>query len=62
MDIQIPKCALMKCLNKSKMNSTTFNAQIQATNINFRNQRLLVLHQNEPYVYIGINLVHAQKI
>ena len=57
MDLGIPKCAIIGCPNKSKMNQKTFKTQIQATNITYRNQPILVLHQNKPYVYLGIHLV-----
>ena len=38
MDLGITKCAITGCPNKSKMNQETFKAQIQATNITYRNQ------------------------
>ena len=50
MDLGITKCAITGCLNKSKMNQETFKAQIQPTNITYRNQPIPALHQNEPYV------------
>ena len=34
---------------------------IQTQNINYRDQSLPVLHQNEPYVYLGIQLVPSLK-
>ena len=43
------------------MNQEIFKAQIQATNITYRNQPILVLHQNEPYVYLGIQLIPSLK-
>ena len=43
------------------MNQEIFKAQIQATNITCRNQPILVLHQNEPYVYLGIQLIPSLK-
>ena len=61
MDLGITKCAITSCPNKSKMNQETFKAQIQATNITYRNQPILVLHQNEPYVYQGIQLIPLLK-
>ena len=61
MDLGITKCAIIGCLNKSKMNQKTFKAQIQATNITYRNQLISVLHQNEPYVYLGIQLIPLLK-
>ena len=61
MDLDITKCAITGCPNKSKMNQETFKAQIQATNITYRNQPIPVLHQNEPYVYLGIQLIPSLK-
>ena len=61
MDLGITKCAITRCPNKSKMNQKTFKAQIQATNITYRNQPIPVLHQNEPYVYLGIQLIPSLK-
>jgi hypothetical protein len=61
MDLEIPKCAVTGCPNKSKMNPITFKALIQSTNINYRNQPLPVLHQHEPYTYLDINLVPSLK-
>ena len=61
MDLGITKCVVTGCLNKSKMNQETFKAQIQAINITYRNQPIPVLHQNEPYVYLGIQLIPSLK-
>ena len=61
MDLEITKCAIIGCPNKSKMNQETFKVQIQATNITYRNQLIPVLHQNEPYVYLGIQLIPSLK-
>ena len=43
------------------MNQESFKAQIQATNITYRNQPIPVLHQNEPCVYLGIQLIPSLK-
>ena len=61
MDFGIPKCAITGCPNESKMNPLAFKTQIQATNINYRNQPIPVLCQNEPYTYLGINLAPSLK-
>ena len=61
MDLGITKCAITRCSNKSKMNQETFKAQIQATNITYRNQPIPILHQNEPYLYLGIQLIPLLK-
>lgn len=52
-------CVVINCPNKSKLIPQAFKTQIQATNINFKNQPILVLTQHEPYVYLGINLVSS---
>ena len=57
----IPKCAVIGCPNKSKMNPITFKALIQSTNINYRNRPLPVLDQHKPYTYLGINLAPSLK-
>ena len=61
MDLGITKCAITGCSNKTKMNQETFKAQIQTTNITYRNQPIPVLHQNEPYVYLGIQSIPSLK-
>ena len=61
MDLGITKCAITGCPNKSKKNQETFKAQIQVTNITYRNQPLPVQHQNDPYVYLGIQLIPSLK-
>ena len=57
----VPKCVITGCPIKSKIKLKIFKAKIQAQNINYRNQPLFVLHQNEPYVYLGIQLVPSLK-
>ena len=61
MDLGVQKCAITGCPNKSKTKPDAFKSQIQAHNINYRNQPILVLHQNEPYVYLGIQLIPSLK-
>ena len=61
MDLGIPKCALTRCPNKSKLKPITFKALIQATNINYRNQPIPALNQHESYTYLGINLAPSLK-
>ena len=61
MDLRITKCAIIGCPKKSKMNQKAFKAQIQATNITYKNQAIPILHQNEQYVYLGIQLVPLLK-
>ena len=61
MDLGIPKCAITGCPNKSKMNPLAFKTQIQNTNINYRNEPIPILSQNESYTYLGINLAPSLK-
>jgi hypothetical protein len=57
MDLGINKCAIIGCPNKFKLSPTAFKAYIQSHNIQFRNQALPILHQNESYKYLEIQLV-----
>jgi hypothetical protein len=43
--------------NRSKLPPETFKAYIQGHNINFCNQSIQVLYQNEPYKFLGIQLL-----
>jgi hypothetical protein len=61
MELGIPKCAIAGCPNNKPMPTTTFKAYIQSHNIKYRNQHIPVLHQNEPYVYLGIQLIPSLK-
>jgi hypothetical protein len=58
---RIPKCTITGCPNNKSMLATTFKAYIQSHNIKYRNQPIPVLHQNEPYVYLGIQLIPSLK-
>ena len=57
MDLGINRCAITGCPNKSKFSPTTYKAYLQSHNIQFKNQALPTLHQNESYKYLGIQLV-----
>jgi hypothetical protein len=57
MNLGINKCAITGCPNRSPLSPITFKALIQSHNICFRNQPIPVLHQNESYKYLGIQLV-----
>jgi hypothetical protein len=61
MELGIPKCAIIGCPNNKPMPATTFKAYIQSHNIKYRNQPIPVLHQNEPYTYLGIQLIPSLK-
>jgi hypothetical protein len=62
MELGIPKCAITGCPNYKPMPPTTFKAYIQSHNIKYRNQPIPFLHQNEPYIYLGIQLLNSQAI
>jgi hypothetical protein len=57
MGLGINKCAIRGCPNKSKLSPTTFKAYLQSHNIQFRNQAIPILYQNESYKYLGIQLI-----
>jgi hypothetical protein len=57
MNLGINKCAITGCPNHSPLSPITFKALIQSHNICFRNQLVPILHQNESYKYLGIQLV-----
>ena len=61
MELGIPKCAITGCPNNKPIPATTYKAYIQSHDIKYRNQPIPVLHQNEPYVYLGIQLVPSLK-
>ena len=61
MELGISKCAIIGYPNKIHMIATTFKAYIQSQNITYRNQPISILHQNEPYVYLGIQLIPSLK-
>ena len=61
MDLGVPKCAITCCPNKSNAKPYAFKAKIQAPNIKYNNQPLHVRHHNEPYIYLGIQLVPSLK-
>jgi hypothetical protein len=61
MELGIHKCAITGCPNNKPMPAAAFKAYIQSHNIKYRNQSILVLHQNEPYVYLGIQLITSLK-
>jgi hypothetical protein len=61
MDVDIPKCAITGCPNKSKTNPQIFKALFQAQNTSYRNTPIPALHQYEPYLYLGIHLIPSLK-
>jgi hypothetical protein len=61
MDLGISKCAITGCPKKSKMNPPNFKTFITTQNIHYRNQPIPILHQDEPYTYLGIQPVPSLK-
>jgi hypothetical protein len=61
MELGISKCAITRCPNNKPMPATTFKAYIQSHKLTYRNQPIPVLHQNESYVYLGIQLIPSLK-
>ena len=59
MGLDINKCALTGCPNKSKFAPYKFTTLLQIHNINFRNQSIPILHQNELYKYLDIYMVSS---
>ena len=61
MDLNLAKCAITGCPNKSKLKPTTFKAFIQSQNIQYKTKNFPTLTQNEPYTYLGIQLIPSLK-
>ena len=61
MDLNLAKCAITGCPNKSKLKPNTFKAFIQSQQITYKNKKIPTLTQNEPYTYLGIQLVPSLK-
>ena len=57
MDLGVTKCVVTGCPNKTKMQPNKFKTYMTTQKISYKDQTLPVLHQNEPYVYLGIQLV-----
>ena len=61
MDLNLSKCAITECPNKSKLKPNTFKAYIQSQNITYKEKNLPTLTQNESYAYLGIQLIPSLK-
>ena len=61
MDLNLSKCAITGCPNKSKFKPNIFKAYIQSQNFTYRNKNFPILTQNEPYTYLGIQLTPSLK-
>ena len=57
LDLNLFKCTITGCPNKSNPKPTTFKAYVQAQHVHFKIQPFPTLTQNEPYTYLGIHLV-----
>lgn len=56
MDLGIPTCAEVGCPDKSKLQPLASTTYLQVRNTNYKNQQLPILSQNEPYMYLGVEL------
>jgi hypothetical protein len=61
MDLNLSKCAITECLNKSELKPYTFKAYIQSQNIVYKSKNFPTLTQNESYTYLGIQLIPSLK-
>lgn len=61
MDLDIPRCAITGCPNKSKVQLLTFTPYIESQNITYYHQFLPILSQNDPYIYLGIKVISLLK-
>ena len=61
MDLNLAKCAITGCPNRSKLKPNTFKAFIQSQQITYKNKNFPTLTQNEPYTYLGIQLIPSLK-
>ena len=61
MDLNLSKCVITGCLNKSKLKPNTFKAYIESQNVTYKTKNFPTLTQNEPYTYLGIQLIHSLK-
>ena len=57
MDLNSIKCTIIGIPNQAKLKPTIFTTFIQAQRITFKAKRFPILTQNEPYTYLGIQLV-----
>jgi hypothetical protein len=61
MDLNLSKCAITGCPNKSKLKPNTFKTFIQSQNIIYKSKNFPTLTQNEPYTYLSIQLMPSLK-
>ena len=61
MDLNLSKCAITKCPNKSKFKPNTFKAFIQSQNITYKAKGFPILTQHAPYTYLGIQMTPSLK-
>lgn len=60
-DLNLSKCAIMTCPNKSKLKLIILKAFIQSQNITYKSQTFPIFTQNEPYTNVGIYLTPSVK-
>ena len=61
MNLSISKCTIKKAPYKSNRTLEIFKAYIQSHKINYNGKKILIFHQNEPYKYLGIQLILSLK-
>ena len=61
MDLNLSKYAITGCPNKSKLKPNIFKAYIQSQNVTYKTKNFPTLIQNEPYTYLGIQLIPSLK-
>ena len=61
MGLGINKCAVTGNPNRTIRNPPAFTIFVRNQNITFKNQSILILHQNEAYKYLGIHLTPTLK-
>jgi hypothetical protein len=60
-ELGIPKCALTGCPNASHIPHATFKAYLQSQKVTYKGNHFPVLSQNEPYLYLGIQITPTLK-
>ena len=61
MDLNLTKWANIGSPNQAKLQPTIFKAYIQAQRIMHKGKHFSILSQNEPYIYLGLQLVASSK-
>ena len=61
MDLNLSKCAITGCPNKSKLKPNMFTTFIQSQYITYKAKDFPILTQHEPYTYLGIQMTPTLK-